>query len=235
MFALTASATPSAVAVFLAVLLAAFQHRLDLGLSSAAASGLNNGQPQQPHAWVTALRGYQGVLAGALYAGTAIACARIAPPGQAHWLMLPLSQVPYQLLYNLCSLNRAGGYYSSHREMYTRLSVHANDIKQRDQTTAHRDGLAKERRDNIFRCVNGLEAGVVSGAVAVVAALLGAAGLAIPVAAQTAFVVLGNLAISFAWFGLPHQWPEALWQLDPGASGLRAQLAPLQRCPEPSY
>ena len=58
---------------------------------------------------------------------------------------------------------------------------------------------------------------------------------AIPVAAQTAFVVLGNLAISFAWFGLPHQWPEALWQLDPGASGLRAQLAPLQRCPEPSY
>jgi len=47
-----------------------------------------------------------------------------------------------------------------------------------------------------------------------------------------AFIMLRNLAISSAWFGLPHQWPEALWPLEEDGVDALLPLRPLQRSPE---
>ena len=44
--------------------------------------------------------------------------------------------------------------------------------------------------------------------------------------------MLRNLAISSAWFGLPHQWPEALWPLEEDGVDALLPLRPLQRSPE---
>ena len=148
--------------------------------------------------------------------------------------MVP-AQLPYQLLYSLGSLNGAGGYYETTWQMYARLDVHGADIERRGETAAHRDGLAAERKAGVHRCVNGLEAGVVYGLVAVSGAALGLVLDTRPLhGAQAAFVVLGNLAISMAWFGLPHQWPEALWRHEP-ERGPWWPLRALSECPSPSY
>ena len=225
-------------AVVLAVLLAAAQDHFDAGMNASATAGWSNGAAQPSHPAVMALRSYQAAVAGALYAMAAWQCARISP-AYAHWLMVP-ANLPFQLAYNAVSLNRAGGYYDNAFESYLRLSQHQLDISQRDKTTAHREGLARERAGGIYRFVNALEAGVVFGAVSVVGAAVTTVGLGwlVPTGAQVAFVVLGSLSIANAWFGLPYQWPEALWRLDTARDAIDGPLqalTPLRTSPKPSY
>lgn len=223
------------VGVVLVLYLATKQDRFDAGMKASATSGWSNGAAQPTHPVVDILRGYQACVAGALYATAARRCDAISPT-YAHWLMVP-ANLPFQLAYNYASLNRAGGYYDNATESYTKLWQHKLDLDQREKTDAHREGLARERAEDIYRFVNALEAGVVFGAVSVVSAVATWAGLGwlMPTYAQVAFIMLGNLAISNAWFGLPYQWPEALWQVNATARDPWKALKPLHSSPKPSY
>ena len=134
--------------------------------------------------------------------------------------------------YEMMSFNQAGGYYNSFLQMLSELPVHQEDIDRRDATrgNAHRVGLKHERDHGIYRCVNGLEMSVPFLLVAALSALAGCVvdwRSTLPL--QAALVVLLNLSIAFAWCGLPHQWPEALWVLDDG------MLRPMREHPVPSY
>jgi len=153
--------------------------------------------------------------------------------------MVP-AQLPFQLLFEALSGNRAGGSYDNHYGLYAHLQQHSADLAERDMTRAHRDGLARERKEHVYRFVNGIEAGVPFLLVTLPAALPEILGLGLVIdtrgllGVQVVAVALGNLAIGCAWFGRPHQWPEALWQHDPSSDSLWP-LHPLRQGPKPSY
>lgn len=201
------------------------------GLKQVNFAGLANGATQEFVWSVAALKIYQALLAGMCYLGCALACHRVTPSA-ARWLML-LSAVAALPLYSVLSCNGAGGSYDNFVEMFTRLPNHSEDIERRTTSmkNAHRVGLRRERENGVYRMVNGVEASVAHNLVTVLGAVGGfVVDWRSTMPLQVACVVLLNLAIAFASFGLPYQWPEALWEVRPDGS-----VHPMRSRPVPSY
>ena len=128
--------------------------------------------------------------------------------------------------FSVASGNGAGGYYSTFTEMaVTRLQQHQDDIARRDtpgkKTSSHAVGLKKEREQNIYRMMNGCEAAVVFSVVSTTSAI---AGFVVSwrgtLVLQSSIAAGLTLGLPFGWYGLPHQWPESLWQLSTDGSSI---------------
>ena len=224
-----------AESVLLLALIIGLGSRLDAGMKSSASYGWHHGQEQPYEYVVMRLKVQHAAVAGLATLAVSCGCSRaLSSPARARWATLPAAPIAIAL-YSVGSLNCAGGYYNNFYEMFANLDVHNEDIQRRSTATGrHRDGLARERAIGIHRFCNGCEFGAVYTIVSAVSALAGSVGIDGLLPLQCALVALGNAAISFAWAGLPYQWPEALWQLRVEAGG-RPVLRPVLAHPDPSY
>ena len=176
---------------------------------------------------VVALRLWQGGVAGALYFGAS--CIRSIE--SLRWLTL-LLLVLATPIYRFLSRNRAGGYYDTLTQQFTRLPTHFKDIMARDKAP-YAEAIARERADNVWRFCNAIESLIVWLAIALVGLIARDDATWVSRGLETAAVFCVHVLISWNVFGGRCRGliqPERMWILDP-----QSGLTPMLRHPVPSY